>query len=245
MKCSVIIPYRKRRVGIDHINNCLEYAVRMEEATEIIVVNNDTQPAEITVDDGRIRTIDIYCKAWNSGWARNVGLTAAKHPIIATIDADVIVHPRYLTVALPLVQDRKMMYVASLMKTEKGEDAVQDVLSQENWNGKMKLCTPYRYAQGLIVVQKQYAMQIHGWNEMMFGWGKIDNSMVARLRSQKVKVSRGTRADNTPIHLWHEKVHDDEYPRRPLENRQLSSKYKEPKFWGQQDKPYSLAETQE
>lgn len=103
---SVIVPHYNDLGRLDALLATLASQTYPADQIEIIVVDNDSPcgiDAVTTALAGRAKV--ITCQTRGAGPARNAGVLAASHALLAFIDSDCLAHPDWLTNGIATLQE--------------------------------------------------------------------------------------------------------------------------------------------
>ncbi len=205
---SVILPVRDWPV--DRIGICIRSFLRLNSATldEIVVVDFGSRPAvKLSRMDKRVRVVRVEAKRWSLAEAINVGVAACRNPVVAKVDADIVVSR----------ESGPGLDAAAARCSEPGGEitVVQAVDLPEVLDSKAVLKSPTaalirqgrrrpRWGQGgLCLFSAEDWNDIGDFDARYHGWGNEDNDFVDRMR-RSGRAVRWAGDDSLRIfHVWH------------------------------------------
>ena len=146
---TLVIPHYSDLVRLDALLATLSIQSYPREHVEIIVVDNNSpcgREAVIACVSGRANV--IICHERGAGPARNAGVAAASHALLAFIDSDCLAHPDWLANGIAALQDAQRgsvdlvggrMEVAVRQPSQRsGAEAFEQVFAFDNRSYVMK-----------------------------------------------------------------------------------------------------------
>lgn len=158
---SIIIPCKSR---LSHLMECMPYILNQTyHDLQVIIIdfNCPEKTKEVILNSFNDKRIEVYKEPvsadhWNLCEARNAGYKYAKGDTLLFLDADTILQPTFIEMA---VKDlNKKTFVTGLV--------------QPPWNG----C-------GCMMVNRVDFANTKGYNESLVGWGYDDMDMYKRLEN--------------------------------------------------------------
>lgn len=209
---SVVIPYREgsaiRTENLKETIKCLKKQTFQD--FEIILVEENSNTIERFDVDKHIH-IKSDDGIWNEGWAYNVGARQSSGDRLMFLGGDYLFDENYLLsmnncklkgflgwkTCYSLNQEGRQAYLSGIGFKGLQQDKYVWRKKESSWD-----CS----AGGSLVFNKDYFWnEIGGFNENIFGWGKLDNEIAARMF---YSLKNFYVLDNTIYHLWHSKETD-------------------------------------
>ena len=199
MKISIIIPIRiDNPARLNNLNHCLSFLIANFAGAEIIVVESDAKTKLENVRNNftkvafhLLNTKERFCKSETM----NYGVNKATMPIIATWDADIIIHPKAIAEAYKLMTGQKFRVISphnTMVMDIKGkllEEFVKNfdfnllpplnsIRSNQNQNGvKIKP----GLVGGIAMFEKEALLHAGGYNRNMISYGWQDVEVLKRM----------------------------------------------------------------
>lgn len=181
-------------------------------ALQVIIVEQDSEP-RLT---GQVSGANISVRfAYNPGpfnksWGLNVAARYARHELLVTGDADMIIDPPALERALSACRqhydavnpyarlvdlsedETRAMLRGATRVTDIRRDAARDRLAQGE-----QLC----FCGGICVFRREVFFALGGMDERFLGWGGEDDAMSINLERYTTRIA--VQRDTPACHLWH------------------------------------------
>lgn len=177
---SFIIPVRDR--DMERIKNCVN-SLHGSSTGEIIIVDyGSKKPVENIKGVKIIRYNDN--PIWNKAHAINLGIRAAKHDYIGTVDCDMIIPSGFFEGVSNHINRKSFIYTINVKRI-----AQEDVSS--DFNAMVEKSTPWNESQnrysiihnangGIQIYPKRWITEVGGVDESLIYWGGMDNDVFER-----------------------------------------------------------------
>ncbi|MHA1304402.1 MAG: glycosyltransferase [Candidatus Heimdallarchaeaceae archaeon] len=201
---SVLIPaHNEEKVIYRILQDLIKQKYRNLEI--IVIAHNctdDTIPRAQSVDDPRIRVLDVKTRKSGKALALNRGLECTKGEIIAEFDTDNRIKDEYFfNRAINYFRNPKIDVIQSSLSTSNSSDSLlcllqeveYDAFSSISWKGRDALGLPCFLAGTGILMRKEVLEQLNGWKNSLVE----DFELFTRLVLEKKRV---VYADNLVIY---------------------------------------------
>ena len=156
---------------------------------------------------------------WPPSLARNICFRHVQSEVVATVDADAVLHPRTLEMALErLASDGKaVVRVQTKLMPYKSDHAMFRNLSPASFEKNAQQGAVARGPGCCIVARTRDIESIHGWDEAYVGHGVADWDFVCRLKMQGLHLISLSAVDGVwSMHQDHERAIDRSAVQRNL-----------------------------
>lgn len=225
---SVVVPVRNFRAGqllacVDTLLDC-----GSDRIAEIIVVDfGSEEPVKLT-SNPKTRLVRVEADRWSAAEATNIGVACAAAPVIAKLDADMLV-PKYAArrlddAAKALVNGEAGLFLAQPidlppeMSFQDAAAQARAALSADDWSvGHVR---PRWGEGGLVMFTVDKWNELGGFDTRFTDWGSEDNDFARRVRfsgGRSVWLEYGT-----IVHVWHPPTPSrSQNPRQIAQNKKL------------------------
>jgi len=181
---DVVIPI-SGTMYLEHLRNCLRHLSRQSFPREDMGVIVSCLMHE-AVDDAKLFELcknhqatvvftKPHQKAFNRGYALNIGARHGSRRMIALLDSDVVLHPDTIKISVNHCRSA-VMAIIPVARTDKPPSApVWNGDMLKNPNGWREFASKFKYERGGFgnaVVQRSVFEKIHGHDERFFGVGR-------------------------------------------------------------------------
>lgn len=204
----------------------IDYYSSLDEAIEVLVVEQDTQPRFPVSWKDRICYVFVKNSGlFNRSWVFNVGARMATHSVLAFADGDIVMHPEDFLKGVQLLRHVPVVnpYSAILDLTEVLTNRIvnDEILPAAIQPDSLSLPrTGINLAGGILLMQKNSWEKMGGWPEEVRGWGVEDNIMEIKIL-REFAVST---LEATAFHLHHPPAAQKYHPFEEV-NRMLLKNY--------------------
>ena len=202
MQISFIIYFHSSR--IKNLEQMLRFLIKRENLknSELVFICQDQYKKEIL----GIKTHNLKLKFYHKTKMCNIGVNLAKNRIIALLDSDRILPPKYFEKIYQEIKPKQFVSTWKMYKLnkeytdqeiEKNEvTKLEDFKSVEN-----KTCSKNLFAGNTVFYKKDY-LDTGGMDENFYGYGFADTDMTANIMSKNYNVVWRSEEE---IHLYHSK----------------------------------------
>lgn len=204
---SLIIPVRDWPA--DRIEACVASFLRLKSAAldEIVVVDfGSKRPPQLTQIGKSVRIVAVPAKRWSLAEAINVGVLASRNPVVAKVDADIVVARESgpgLDDAVAWCGSSGGMAIVRTVDLPEGVDAKTAIEAETADLLVVGRLRP-RWGQGGLCV-----FSVAGWNAIggfdarFHGWGNEDNDFANRMRRSGRRMRWAPTEAVRIFHVWH------------------------------------------
>ena len=225
MMISVVVPLSRGRFGT-RLRNCLMGVRRCQPppTAEIILSllhAKGEDPSEdlaslkplIEQVQARIVVTENPNEDWGPSLVRNVGFRVATGAVVASLDADAVLHPNTLRLAMEHGKQGRATRAATVMRPEGPSSFVfKDASIFEKYNEGPVAPGPGSF----ISAPRKVIKKLRGWDEEYTGYGCADHDWIARLEQVGCKV---VNIGNYALHQHHAR-NDPRGIRKAIERNQ-------------------------
>jgi hypothetical protein len=216
---NVIIPVRDRAgQRLRNVLRSLNWQ-SVGRPSQVLVVSHGSQPAvdrELSVicfeESATLITIGDPNEPWNKPLALNTGIRAtfSEIPFVMTLDADVILDPGFLKVALERLKRKPpALILCRISDLPQHASVPRDRQALINAFADLKTLTRLRPRYGTGAVQatrRCFFFDIRGYDEDLLWWGAMDGDLVNRARLAGLEIVWVDK-QTTLLHQWHPRKH--------------------------------------
>ena len=245
---DVVIPI-SGTMYLEHLRNCLRHLSRQSFPREDMGVIVSCLMHE-AVDDAKLFELcknhqatvvftKPHQKAFNRGYALNIGARHGSRRMIALLDSDVVLHPDTIKISVNHCRSA-VMAIIPVARTDKPPSApVWNGDMLKNPNGWREFASKFKYERGGFgnaVVQRSVFEKIHGHDERFFGWGGIDTDLYYRMLKSGRVINLEDIGAQRALHQQHPAPPSKKDPEMTKRNRKLLAESKSivrnPNKWG-------------
>jgi glycosyltransferase involved in cell wall biosynthesis len=197
MLISVVVPLSRGRLGT-RLRNCLMGIRRCQPPPTAEIILSLLHPkGENTERDlvslkpladqvqARIVVTENPHEAWGPSLVRNAGFRVATGAVVASLDADAVLHPNTLRLAMEHGKQGRATRAATVMRPEGPSSFVfKDASVFEKYNEGPVAPGPGSF----ISAPRKVIEKLRGWDEAYVGYGCADHDWIARLEQAGCKV---------------------------------------------------------
>jgi predicted glycosyltransferase involved in capsule biosynthesis len=176
---------------------------------EIILVEQDSSPCNLGNLSSPTQRVFVQNPGpFNKSWGLNVAARQSSRAILVLMDADLLLEPAALTQAVKLtrtrafatnpfdsLQDLTLAETQSIRQRPVMDFSGASGSSQRRENEQLNFCG------GAFVIQREFYLQLGGFDERFLGWGGEDDHMALKLQRSGKPI--GKVQNSTAVHLWH------------------------------------------
>lgn len=205
MIVTIVIPNRNRDLAIvkRNLNSLIPQA---GDSAQIVLVDygsdhqyqKELQALVEKLENVKLILCPTQSQLWNKSRAINIVLKTCETPFFMVADVDMLVHPKFCNLVLPILKKNRSIYFPVGVLTE-AESKKEQAFDQY----QVKFITNDE-ATGISIFPTDQLLAIHGFDEFYHGWGSEDTDVHVRLRNsgQEVVYQEGTCYF---LHQWHPK----------------------------------------
>lgn len=179
-KITFCIPVKNR--DEERIQRCVN-SLQSKWTEEILICDYGSKYAL-----GEIKGATIFRytknKIWNKSHAINLMIKKAKGKFIATVDCDMIIHPRFIETATSYLDMHSFVYTLNVRRLKKANfrGTFFTMLDKSHpWvKGGGRVNINHTADGGIQVYPKRWIKKIWGLDEALVYWGGIDNDVSSR-----------------------------------------------------------------
>jgi predicted glycosyltransferase involved in capsule biosynthesis len=179
-------------------------------------------------------------ETFSRGFALNVGARYGSRPLIAFIDADVVLHKNTIRMAVNHCVAGAVMVVMPVVRTDCGpDDEIWTSGKLDNdkfWSDYAKPLQFAKWGYGNSVVNRAVFKKIHGHDEDFYGWGGIDTDIYKRMQKMGNVVEMKDTGAQMVLHQKHGVPLSKREQKHTERNRELLDRKKtvvrNPEWWG-------------
>jgi len=208
-KYSIIIPYRNRAEHLKLLLSCLYR--QTVNIFEIIVVNTGSRSIFKTIPiSKKIKNLNeikvSYIGPFSRAFACNIGAKSAQYERLIFLDADIIMHEKFMEYLYNLSP-----YIAHIPVINLDYNNTMSILNngELSYNLFLELSSKYRISSSCsqIIVPKETFISIGGYDEQFVGYGFEDLDMFERLRKINSIDNKELILNNVILmHLYHDQI---------------------------------------
>ncbi len=236
MNISIIIPIRiDNSPRLNNLNHCLSFLTAHFPEAEIIVVESDSKTKLENVRS-TFNTVAFYLLNTKERFSRsetmNYGVNKASMPIIATWDADIIIHPNAIAEAYKLITKQKFKVISphnTVVLNIKG-NLLKEFVKNFDFNlvpyvNRIRSKHDHHEADiksgllgGIAMFEKEALLNAGGYNRNMISYGWEDIEVLKRLN--KLGYYYYIMGNFNMIHLDHPRGSDSKINKFYEKNKQ-------------------------
>jgi hypothetical protein len=202
MKISFVIYFHSNRVK--NLEQMLRFLFKRENLinSEFLLICQDQYNKKIL----EIKPKNLKLKYYHKTKMCNIGVDLAKNKIIALLDSDRILPPKYFEKIYKKIKPKQFVSTWKMYKLNKeyADEEIEknEVIKSEDFKSiENNACSKNLFAGNTVFYKKDY-LDAGGMDENFYGYGFADTDMTTNVMSKNYNVIW---RDEEEIHLFHSK----------------------------------------